>query len=366
MQSIELWDVAHDSQGTRDATLIPVAPSDETERLLEDLIVRRPNLLGRGMALVGRQVQTEGGPLDLLGIDQDGRVVVFELKRGMLTREAVAQILDYTSDLAEKGEEQLARLIETNSGRDGIPAIEDFADWYAGQYPDSEGALAQPPRMVLVGLGVDERARRITSFLTQRGVEIEFLTFHAFRSGDRLLMARLFEKDNVKQSPASSNASKDSNRRALHEAAALLDVKDLLEDVASTVAARLPVAYQWPGKTSYAFSFQDQTEAGKPSLRAYVTLYLDRKKKGSLIFNVTPRAARAAPAEVGALLEAVGASHVRSPRTQYVEHEIRLNAQVWTQHRVSFDAALKAIYAGWQRLATASNAGGSEADPIEG
>jgi hypothetical protein len=104
-------------QGVREAVAMLPASTDEAERLLEDLIVREPNLLGRGMALVGRQLPTAGGPLDVLGVDQDGRLVVFELKRGVLTREAVAQVLDYASDLAEQGEEHLARLIETNSGR---------------------------------------------------------------------------------------------------------------------------------------------------------------------------------------------------------------------------------------------------------
>ena len=120
----------------------------------------------------------------------------------------------------------------------------------------------------------------------------------------------MFEKDNAKQSPASSSASKEGNRRALHEAAGLLDVKELLESVASVVASGLPVAYQWPGKTSYAFSLQEQTEAGKPTLRAYITLYLDRKKKGALIFNVTPRAAQAAPMRPAT--QATGVQVVRS------------------------------------------------------
>ena len=63
MQIMELWDVALDEHGVRDAALIAAAPNDETERLLEDLIVRRPSLLGGGMALVGRQLPTIGGPL---------------------------------------------------------------------------------------------------------------------------------------------------------------------------------------------------------------------------------------------------------------------------------------------------------------
>ena len=56
-----------------------------------------------GLTLIGRQVSTDGGTLDLLGIDADGRLVVFELKRGTLTRDAGAQVRDYASDLAALG-----------------------------------------------------------------------------------------------------------------------------------------------------------------------------------------------------------------------------------------------------------------------
>ena len=50
-------------------------------------------MLMPGLTLVGRQTPTGSGWLDLLGVDEDGKLVVFELKRGKLTREAVAQAI---------------------------------------------------------------------------------------------------------------------------------------------------------------------------------------------------------------------------------------------------------------------------------
>jgi hypothetical protein len=350
MQTVQIWDVAPDSAGARDAVELSALSSDETERLLEDVIVRRPQLLGRGMALVGRQVPTAGGPLDLLGVDEDGRLVVFELKRGLLTRDAVAQVLDYASDLVEKGEEDLARLIESNSGRLGIPSVEDFADWYSQQYPGSDGPLSQAPRMVIVGLGVDDRARRITAFLTQRSVEIQLLTFHAFASAGGLLLARLVEGEATKPPPPTPGQNKEANRRILLESAKQLGVDESIEAVATFVAGRLPGAYQWPGKTSYSFSLQEQTDAGRPTLRAYVTIYLDFKRKGAVLLNITPRASQAGGPAIGELVAAVGSSHTRVPGNQYVEYEIQLTPPVWQMHHAKFDAALRAIYTGWQSL----------------
>jgi hypothetical protein len=354
MQTIQLWDVAPDAAGMRDAMPLQAVSTDETERLLEDLIVRRPELLGAGVVLLGRQIATEGGPLDLLGVDQDGRIVIFELKRGTLTRDAVAQVLDYASDLAEKGEDKLARLVEVNSGKNGIAEIEDFEDWYSQQYPDADGPLALPPRMVIVGLGVDERARRITGFLSQRGIEIHLLTFHAFRGGERLFLARQVESDAPRVPPPPGAPNKETNRKILHESAAELGVTGLLEDVGKTVATRLAGSYQWPGKTSYAFSLQEQTDAGRPTLRAYITVYLDSKRKGSLLFNITPRAAAAGSVAVEALVRGVPPEYVRHPANQYVEFELRLTDRIWREHRSLFEAALDEVLAGWQRKASAT------------
>jgi len=50
-----------------------------TEKLLEDVLARSPDVLMPNLRLVGRQTETPGGPLDLLGVDEDGRLVVFEL-----------------------------------------------------------------------------------------------------------------------------------------------------------------------------------------------------------------------------------------------------------------------------------------------
>ena len=56
---------------------------------------------------------------------------MFELKRGTLARDAVAQSLDYASDLETHEHERLGTLVQEYSGRLGIDKIEDFEDWYS-------------------------------------------------------------------------------------------------------------------------------------------------------------------------------------------------------------------------------------------
>ena len=109
MKRIQLWLVSKDGAA---GSVVPVdeVVNTETEQLLEDMLVASPELLEPGLKLIGRQVPTDGGPMDLLGVDQDGRLTVFELKRGTLTRDAVAQSLDYASDLEAYEFERLVTL----------------------------------------------------------------------------------------------------------------------------------------------------------------------------------------------------------------------------------------------------------------
>lgn len=79
---IGIWSMIRSENGKEIATPLEELNSTETEKRLEDLLVESPDLLIKGLNLIGRQVPTSGGPLDLLGIDPDGQIVLFELKRG--------------------------------------------------------------------------------------------------------------------------------------------------------------------------------------------------------------------------------------------------------------------------------------------
>ena len=180
---IGIWEI---DRASRVGAKLGFAQRIETEEMLEDVLVANPNMLMRGLNLVGRQLPVETGFVDLLGIDEDGRLVVFELKREKLTRDAVAQVLDYCSYLEALSESELATLIAERSGKNGISKIADFEEWYGSQGGDS----IKPVRMVLVGLGMDVSAHRMVAYLADRGIDVRLLTFHGYIRGDDMLLAR--------------------------------------------------------------------------------------------------------------------------------------------------------------------------------
>ena len=212
------------------------------EDRLEETLVRRPEMLEPGLHLVGRQTPTEGGPLDLLGVDEGGRLVVFELKREKLTREAVTQCIDYASALNATAPDQLADLISKHSGSGGVEKIGRFEEWYLERFAENALSDLLPPRLVLVGLGVDARAERVARFLSEGGIGISILTFFGFEHSGETLLARQVEVEREEAVP-----SRRRPRRSAAERRVMLEdrldergLTDLFEEIAGTLRHALP------------------------------------------------------------------------------------------------------------------------------
>ena len=325
--------------------------STETEQRLEELLVNSPEVLMPDLTLVGRQVQTAGGPLDLLGIDRDGRLVLFELKRGTLTRDAVAQILDYGSELTEREPEDLAGLIEQNSGRLGIERIEDFADWYRSEFPDVEELPPAGMRLVLVGLGADDRARRMVGYLAKSGLDVQLLTFQAFRERDSIFLARSMEGgDKGGTDDRAAGGTKAGNRKILEEFAERHGVKALLLEVADFVEEKIE-GYRWPGKQGFSYSLQEMTEHGRPSLRAYAWLGIGSEPARRIVLQLPARSVDVAPAAVE---EAARLPGVRRNVNSWNRFELPISRETWPSIKEPVAMLLSAIHSGWKAKAEAA------------
>ena len=239
---IGIWKIDGES---RAGTKLELADRVETEEMLEDVLVANPNMLMRGLTLVGRQVPVGTGTVDLLGIDEDGRLVVFELKREKLTRKAVAQILDYCTYLETLSDPELATLIAERSGQQGIRKIADFDEWYASQAGDA----LRPVRMVLVGLGIDTSAHRMVAYLAERGIDIGLLSFHGYMHGESMLLARQVRiaEDPHVSSPARPGAG-DLNRKASEHGVAEIwqDARASLDYSVRTYYTKSGITYLQP------------------------------------------------------------------------------------------------------------------------
>lgn len=230
-RDIRLWTI----ESTDTATELAPDRGENKEKYFEDLLTRNPGILMPGLTLVARQAPVERGALDLLGIDDDGRMVVFELKKEKLARDSVAQVIDYCSYLDSLNEDDMAKYIVDNSGRDGIDKIEDFQAWYEERHGQSEGDL-RPTRMMLIAFDADASAQRMVEFLNERGVEISIQTYNRYsRGGETLLVGH---HDRAVESRIGRRKTKqdlEEDVRALNERAKDLKIENFWKSVATSL-----------------------------------------------------------------------------------------------------------------------------------
>lgn len=294
MIKVKLWSLDKDEKNN----IIPISVEEidktETENELETILVSNPELLMPGLKLIGRQTPTEGGPLDLLGVDEDGNLIVFELKRGTLSRDAIAQVIDYASYLYDLDRSTRLKHISDRSGHSGIDKI-DFESWYQEQFSGNLEALDNPPKMVLVGLGADERTRRMVNFLSKTGVDISLITFYAFRKGEQVFLAKQVEVE-LQENEVTHKQSytKVANEENLKRLAVKINAEGILNQVSSLIRTEMLSAYEWPGKTGRSFSLVEKTDEGRPTYRVYISLYLAENRPNSVQLVIQPRAVEAA------------------------------------------------------------------------
>ena len=360
MDEVKIWAIDDDSK----AIQLESKAGMDAEKSFEDLLVKNPSLLMPGLTLIGRQTETGGGPLDLLGLDDAGRLIVFELKPGALYREAVAQVIDYASALDEKEPHDLARHIAASSGRHGIEKIENFEDWYKERFPGKGIETLKPLRMFLVGLGADAATERMVAFLAKSsGMDISLLTFHGFVYDGKTLLAKQVQVEGASDPKGSSPSRPNEHERLrlLEGRARELGAYDLLDAVRQMFVAtwqqvvrRKPSdLYQDATTTRLNFYLWDQVKSGI-SYRVYFAIAPDVERRGIEVCFY-PRAIDLSFDEFDQLDPEAVSFRRGSPwgqSTERVKEEILfpLNTYAeWEKHKEELTRLTSSVYEAWQK-----------------
>jgi hypothetical protein len=180
---VRLWRVSDDDQ------LIAVGRTPlHLELRLEQWLERDISILDPALLVIGRQVQATGGPIDLLCIDEEGDLVIVELKRDRTPREVTAQALDYASWVVGLSTDEVIEMANRNLGA-GLE--EEFRKEFGAELPE---ILNADHRILVVGSGIDSSTERIMRYLSDtHGVNINAATFSYFQPDDGPeLLARVF------------------------------------------------------------------------------------------------------------------------------------------------------------------------------
>jgi hypothetical protein len=193
-------DELQDILNTGSAELIPSDPSLEEPHIV-----------------YAREVPTDSGPIDLIGIGSSGSVTIMECKLArnhQIKREVVGQVLDYAASLWETDIAGLSAAFKAKAGSDPFEAIRAKFGEDAGSF-DEEACRSEVARRLregdfrlLVAVDrIDPELRRIIQYVNSRGggdqgVRLVALEFPRFQQGDiQLLIPEAYGDELTRKPP---------------------------------------------------------------------------------------------------------------------------------------------------------------------
>jgi hypothetical protein len=210
---VRVWQV------TQDDFLEEIQASvlDREERI-EKWITRDVGVLqpdNSGLLVIGQQVVTDfGKEIDLLCIDSNGDIVIVELKRDKTPREVTSQALDYASWVKNLGVDKITDIAENYLPK-GKSFKDSFEDAFGVDFPE---VINEDHSINIVASEIDPSTERIIRYLSEKGVNINFIRFQMFRSSDgRELLIRTFTvpPDEAEQNIRRGGNSKRTSSKTL-------------------------------------------------------------------------------------------------------------------------------------------------------
>ena len=165
---------------------------------LEKWIVSDSNIISQDILIIGEQVQTRSGVIDFLGIDQLGNLLIIELKRDRIPRVALAQAIDYASDVAsweiEKINEICLKLRNQN--------LEDYLNENFENIDLEDLVINKAQRILLVGFSIEEPLQRMIEWLSNTynvNVNALLLKYFKTKSEDEMLVRTMIIPEEVER-----------------------------------------------------------------------------------------------------------------------------------------------------------------------
>lgn len=182
---MKLWQVAE--SGLKSVS--KSALNDESR--LKNWVLKDPALLGMDVLIIGQEVSMPNrGRIDILALDSEANLVVFELKRDKTPREVVAQTLDYGSYIRKFSFDQIDAIASKFCGK---PIADAFKDHFGDPLPEE---INQSHQLIILASELDESSERIVEYLAdEHDVPINAIFFTFFKNEHGEFLGRAWLRD---------------------------------------------------------------------------------------------------------------------------------------------------------------------------
>jgi len=181
---IKTWQIINGKLTSVDSSLKSEGRTEPYD--LEPWLASNPEIMGTDIMIIGRQVVTKSGAIDLLGIDKSGNTVIVEIKRSELPRESLVQAIDYASGVAEWTVERLGEVCSEYTKK-------TLQESFNESFPDVDLEtvnLNSTQRVLLVGFSIEASLERMIEWLSDSyGVNVNavVLNYVKTKGGEELL-----------------------------------------------------------------------------------------------------------------------------------------------------------------------------------
>lgn len=164
----------------------------DLEKDLEDRLVRTESAEIGGVEIlyIGQQGTTEGGKIyDLVGFDEDGNLVVVELKQGKAPRRVIAQALDYVSRLKYQDYEDLEEDYEDFRREHDYDQSKSLREHHREHFeldePLSSDEFNTQQRMIIIGTSFDDATTNMADYLRDEGeLDVMLVQYERYKDSE--------------------------------------------------------------------------------------------------------------------------------------------------------------------------------------
>jgi len=204
---IKLWQIKEGKLIPSEVSMVDTGRKEVND--LEQWIKSNSAILGEDISIIGEQVMTKRGPLDFLGIDKSGNLIIVELKRDKLHREVLAQAIDYASDLSSWDVERLNAECQKYAGKKIEEIMKESFDLDDEDLEDVSINTFQ--KILLVGTGVDESLQRMVEWLSKNydlSINVLVLKYTKTSGGDEIIARTTIIPEEVEQEKSQRHQKK--------------------------------------------------------------------------------------------------------------------------------------------------------------
>ena len=147
------------------------------EKQIEEYLEKHIEILDKGIFIIGKQVQTDSkGIIDLMGLDEDGNLIIIEIKKGLSERKVVSQLLEYAVWAENLQMQEINGIAKQKH-------LTDFPDLYK-KYESTTNGIPEPfnknQRLYIVAEKIDQKIENVCRYLRIRSLDIKCieLNFH--------------------------------------------------------------------------------------------------------------------------------------------------------------------------------------------